>query len=62
VTDSGFEKLAIAFAHAEAAGALPRHHSDPFDRMLVAQARIEGLTPVSHDGRLEPYEVPILWA
>lgn len=61
VADSGFEKLAIAFSHAEIAGALPPHHADPFDRMLVAQARSEGLTLVTHDRRLEPYDVPILW-
>jgi PIN domain nuclease of toxin-antitoxin system len=61
VVESGFEKLAIAFSHAEAAGALPNHHSDPFDRMLVAQAKVEGLTLVTHDRRLEPYEVSILW-
>ena len=61
VEDSGFEKLKISFSHAEAAAALPPHHGDPFDRMLVAQAVSEGLTLVSHDRRLEAYEVPILW-
>ncbi len=61
VIDSGFEKLPIGFSHAETAGALPHHHSDPFDRMLVAQAKIEGLTLVTNDRRLEPYEIPILW-
>lgn len=61
VEESGFEKLPIAFSHAEAASALPPHHLDPFDRMLVAQARIEGLTLITHDRRFEPYEVPILW-
>ena len=61
VVDSGFEKLAVGFSHAETAGALPLHHSDPFDRMLVAQARIEDLTLVTHDPRMEPYGVSILW-
>lgn len=61
VEDSGFEKLLISFSHAEAAAALPSHHSDPFDRMLVAQAVSEGLTLVTHDRRLEAYEVSILW-
>jgi len=61
VEESGFEKLPISFAHAEAAAALPPHHPDPFDRMLIAQARIEGLTLITHDRRLEPYDVPILW-
>jgi PIN domain nuclease of toxin-antitoxin system len=61
VIDSGFQRLPISFAHAEAAAALPPHHADPFDRMLVAQARSEGLTLVSHDRRLESYDVQILW-
>jgi len=61
VEDSGFEKLQISFSHAEAAAALPPHHGDPFDRMLVAQAVSEGLTLITHDRRLEAYEVSILW-
>jgi PIN domain nuclease of toxin-antitoxin system len=58
---NGFEKLPITVAHAAAVTALPEHHRDPFDRMLVAQARAEGLTLVTHDRALEPYGVPILW-
>ena len=58
---SGFEKLSITLSHAERAGQLPRHHADPFDRMLVAQAQAEGLTLVTRDRRLQRYEVPILW-
>jgi PIN domain nuclease of toxin-antitoxin system len=61
VEDSGFEKLQISFFHAEAAAALPPHHGDPFDRMLVAQAVSESLTLVTHDCKLDAYEVPILW-
>ena len=61
VEDSGFEKMQISFSHAEAAAALPPHHGDPFDRMLVAQAIFEGLTLVTHDRRLGAYEVSILW-
>jgi PIN domain nuclease of toxin-antitoxin system len=61
VKESGFEQLPILFSHAEAAGALPVHHQDPFDRMLVAQALIEHLTLVSHDRCLAQYDVPILW-
>jgi PIN domain nuclease of toxin-antitoxin system len=57
-----FEALAITLHHAEAAGNLPRHHGDPFDRMLVAQARLEGLTLVTRDDRLAPYGTPILRA
>jgi PIN domain nuclease of toxin-antitoxin system len=59
---SGFEKLLISFSHAEQAASLPHHHRDPFDRMLVAQAKAEGLTLVTHDRLLAPYDVEILWA
>jgi PIN domain nuclease of toxin-antitoxin system len=62
VLASGFERLPIAFSHAHRAGALPPHHGDPFDRMLVAQAQAEGLTLVTHDRLIEPYDVEILWA
>lgn len=61
VEASGFEKLGITLAHAERAGALPRHHADPFDRMLVAQALAEGLTLVTSDRILRRYGVSILW-
>jgi PIN domain nuclease of toxin-antitoxin system len=60
VVGSGFEKLPIGFPHAEAAARLLPHHADPFDRMLVAQAQIEGLTLVTHDRRLGRYEVELL--
>lgn len=62
VLASGFEKLLITFSHAERVAALPPHHRDPFDRMLVAQAQSEGLTLVTHDRLLESYDVEILWA
>jgi PIN domain nuclease of toxin-antitoxin system len=58
--DGGFAPLTITVAHALAAGSLPRHHDDPFDRMLVAQARIEGLTIATRDNRFALYGVPIL--
>lgn len=56
----GFSVLAIATNHALAAGALPRHHGDPFDRMLVAQAALEGLTLVTSDAVMAAYGVPLL--
>lgn len=62
VEASGFSKLPITFAHAEAVGDLPFHHRDRFDRMLIVQARAEGLTIVTADRKLEPYGVPIMWA
>lgn len=62
VLASGFEKLNVTFSHAEIAAGLPPHHRDPFDRMLIAQAKTEGLTLVTHDRQLEAYGVAILWA
>jgi PIN domain nuclease of toxin-antitoxin system len=52
--------LAVTVRHAETAGALPMHHSDPFDRLLIAQAKIESLTLMTHDARLRDYGVPVL--
>jgi PIN domain nuclease of toxin-antitoxin system len=57
---SGFEALDITPRHADAAGSLPLHHSDPFDRLLVAQAKLEGLILVTQDRQLTPYGIPIL--
>ena len=56
----GIESLPISLAHAVAAGGLPRHHDDPFDRMLVAQARLENLVLVTEDAALARYDVAIL--
>jgi PIN domain nuclease of toxin-antitoxin system len=57
VADARFVPLSITLEHATAAGALPPHHRDPFDRMLIAQAQLEGLTIVTRDPRFEPYAV-----
>lgn len=62
VADSGFRELPVRFPHAQRAAELPRHHDDPFDRMLVAQAEIEGLTLVTHDAAIWQYEILILRA
>ncbi len=51
----GFQPLPISFEHAEETGALPPVHRDPFDRLLVAQARVEGLTLITHDPSLRAY-------
>ena len=61
VAADDFMELPISLAHAETAATLPPHHADPFDRLLVAQARAEGATIVTHDRALEPYGAPILW-
>ncbi len=60
VDEGGFAPLPISIAHGIAAGRLPRHHDDPFDRMLIAQAFAEGLTVVTHDKRFTEYHVPML--
>lgn len=56
----GFEPLPITFAHAEQAARLPHHHRDPFDRMLVAQAQLEGSVMVTRDPAFDAYEVTVL--
>jgi PIN domain nuclease of toxin-antitoxin system len=62
VRAGGFQPLPISIAHGIAAGQLVRHHEDPFDRMLIAQARAEGLTIVTRDKRFAEYEVALLAA
>ena len=57
---SGFAELPISSQHAMAAARLPLIHRDPFDRMLVAQARDEDLTLVTRDSRCQKYDVAIL--
>jgi PIN domain nuclease of toxin-antitoxin system len=56
-----FEPLSITAAHARRAGALPQHHTDPFDRMVIAQALEEGLTIVTADAAFNRYDVPTAW-
>ena len=58
----GITLLNITPEHAQVAGSLPLHHRDPFDRMLVAQAMLEGLTLVTHDRTLQQYSIPVLLA
>lgn len=58
----GFEMLPILPAHAIVAGALPRHHADPFDRMLIAQTISENLVLVTGDRAIARYNVPIFGA
>ena len=62
ISSQGFSPLPISWHHANLAGALPRHHADPFDRMLVAQAEAEGLTLVTRDARIPLYGVRTLAA
>jgi PIN domain nuclease of toxin-antitoxin system len=62
ITQHRFEPLSITVAHASSAGALPAHHDDPFDRMLVAQGLAEDLTIVTRDPRIRLYGIPTLAA
>lgn len=57
---TGFDPLDITAEHGVAAAALPPHHRDPFDRMLVAQARMESLTIVTADRSFRDYDVDLL--
>jgi PIN domain nuclease of toxin-antitoxin system len=57
LADAGLDHLPITAAHGIAAGGLPHHHADPFDRMLVAQAQLEDLVLVSEDRAFPPYAV-----
>lgn len=54
---TGFAVLPVEYSHAAAVQALPWHHRDPFDRLLVAQATVEQLALVSHDTQLDAYGV-----
>jgi PIN domain nuclease of toxin-antitoxin system len=55
-----FAPLEVSLGHALAAGDLPLHHGDPFDRMLIAQAQLESLTIVTRDRRFAAYDVALL--
>ena len=57
-----FAELPVRHEHAWVASALPRHHEDPFDRMLIAQAIVEELTVVTSDRIFGQYSVPTFWA
>lgn len=56
----GFAPLATTIEHATRVGELPLHHRDPFDRMLIAQAQLEGLELLTADGRLGEYSVRVV--
>jgi PIN domain nuclease of toxin-antitoxin system len=59
--EKGIPLLAIDVRHAMAVSTLPRHHGDPFDRLLIAQALHEGLAIVSSDDRFDAYGVRRIW-
>ncbi|RJQ47492.1 MAG: type II toxin-antitoxin system VapC family toxin [Gammaproteobacteria bacterium] len=58
---NGFHRLEIGFRHVTQVASLPFHHRDPFDRLLVAQAREEKLAIVSADAVFQKYGVKRIW-
>ena len=62
LTANRFEPLPITSPHSLAVANLPHHHNDPFDRLLIAQAKVEGLTLVTGDERIKKYDVSIMEA
>jgi len=56
----GFELLDITVEHAYSVGKLPLYHGDPFDRILVAQAKLENMILVSRDKRIKKYKIPLI--
>ena len=56
-----FVELPVHVSHAAFVQSLPRHHRDPFDRMLVAQAHLDDLVLVTRDPAFEAYDVTALW-
>lgn len=62
VIESGFTELQLTFEHTAALADIPQNHTDPFDRMLAAQCRVERLALVTHDRAFAQYDVPVVWA
>ncbi len=60
LSDEPFEKLAMTSEHVFEIRDLPNHHRDPFDRMLIAQAIVEGCTLISHDREISKYPATLL--
>jgi PIN domain nuclease of toxin-antitoxin system len=61
IVEQGFAWMQVAPEHAWAVRTLPLHHRDPFDRLLVAQATVEGLRVVTADPRFHAYGVETCW-
>lgn len=61
MTASGFEWFPISVDHVVAVETLPHHHRDPFDRLMIAQAMVEGIPVVSADVAFDPYGITRLW-
>jgi PIN domain nuclease of toxin-antitoxin system len=57
----GIESLSVTLAHVLETSSLPPHHGDPFDRLLIAQARVEGIPLLTADDDLHKYSVEAIW-
>ena len=62
IVEAGFKALPISIFHSGQAGDLPLHHSDPFDRMLIAQAQAEGLQLMTKDSQFPHYGISLISA
>lgn len=61
ISKMGLHPLPISQRHALEVGRLPHHHRDPFDRLLVAQAKSEGLSMITPDSLFKDYEIEVVW-
>ncbi len=62
IEETGVTPFAIEHSHALRVATLSAHHRDPFDRLIVAQAELEGATVLTADRQFVPYGIPIHWA
>jgi len=58
---NGINSLPIQMSHVLHVFTLPYHHRDPFDRLLIAQAQLEGLSILSSDPHIEKYQIEVIW-
>lgn len=58
---SGVELLPVTVRHADFVSSLPAHHEDPFDRLLISQAMVEGMALASADEVLRRYDIELVW-
>jgi PIN domain nuclease of toxin-antitoxin system len=59
--NGAIEELPVQIAHALAVEQLPPHHRDPFDRLLIAQATVEGIPLITDDAEIRKYQVAVIW-
>lgn len=62
IIEAGYQELVLKSTHTEHLSELPPHHSDPFDRMLIAQCLSESLTFISSDKQVKRYPINVLWS